>query len=106
MHASSVTLQENPTRAWKFKLLLLCHLIGAILFASLFWPVTQTYWEAMDIAFFKLINATLKNHPYWQLFWAFANHKLADWVEDLCALCFFVTYVRQAHRDLRKRKVA
>src|SRR5579871_4328974 len=91
---------------WKIKILLLCHFIGALLLASLFWPVTKGYWETIDIAFFKCINSTLRDHPYWQLFWAYANHKLADWVEDLCILCFFIAYVRQGHRDLRKRKVA
>lgn len=104
-----MTSQENilsTPRAWKFKILLLCHLIGAMLFASLFWPITKTYWEMIDIAFFKLINSTLRDHPHWQLFWAFANHKLADWVEDICILVFFITYVRQAHRSLRKRKIA
>jgi membrane-associated phospholipid phosphatase len=109
MNLSSITLQENPTTAsktWKFKTLLLCHVIGAILFVSLFWPFTQAYWESIDIAFFKLVNSTLKDRPCWQLFWAFANHKLADWIEDLCVLCFFIAYVRQAHRNLRTRKVA
>ena len=106
MSFSSVIPQENRSKTWRFKILLLCHVIAALLFASLFWPLTKVYWEAVDIAFFKGINFTLRDHPYWQLFWAFANHKLADWIEDLCVLCFFVAYVRQAHRNLRKRKVA
>ncbi len=86
--------------SWNVKILLLCHLIGALLFASLFWPITEAFWNTIDIAFFKCINSTLRDHPYWQLFWAFANHKLADWVEDLCVLCFFIAYVRQAHQNL------
>jgi membrane-associated phospholipid phosphatase len=109
MNSSSTALQENlPTssKTWKLKILLLCHILSAMLFASLFWPVTHVYWESIDVAFFKLVNSTLRERPYWQLFWALANHKLADWVEDLCVLCFFVAYVRQAHRNLRKRKVA
>lgn len=92
--------------SWNVKILLLCHLIGALLFASLFWPITEAFWNTIDIAFFKCINSTLRDHPYWQLFWAFANHKLADWVEDLCVLCFFIAYVRQGHQTLRKRKAA
>jgi membrane-associated phospholipid phosphatase len=109
MNSSPVALQDNSSagsKVWKYKILLLCHIIGALLFASLFWPVTKTYWETIDIFFFKMVNSTLRNHPYWQLFWALANHKLADWIEDLCILCFFVAYVRQASRNLRKRKVA
>jgi membrane-associated phospholipid phosphatase len=109
MNVSSATLQDDPISApkeWKLKILLLWHITGALLFASLFWPVTKIYWEMVDIAFFKMINSTLRDRPAWQLFWAIANHKLADWVEDLCVLCFFITYVRQAHKSLRKRKVS
>jgi Kdo2-lipid A phosphotransferase len=93
-------------KTWNLKVLLLCHIIAALLFASLFWPFTRTYWEVIDVAFFKLINSTLRDRPIWQLFWAVANHKLADWFEDLCVLCFFITYVKQAAPELRKRKVA
>jgi Kdo2-lipid A phosphotransferase len=108
MDSSSETLQNlhGASRAWRFKILLLWHLVAALLFASLFWPVTKVYWETIDIAFFKMVNTTLRDHPHWQLFWALVNHKLADWVEDLCVLCFFVAYVRRAGRDLRKRKIA
>ena len=93
-------------KSWNLKILLLWHIIAALLFASLFWPFTRTYWEVIDIAFFKFINSTLRDRPIWQLFWALANHKLADWLEDLCVLCFFITYVKQASLELRKRKVA
>lgn len=93
-------------RAWRLKILLLCHLIGALLFSSLFWPVTRAYWEMIDIAFFKMINSTLRDRPNWQLFWALANHKLADWIEDVCVLGFFIAYVKQAHKSLRLRKVS
>lgn len=109
MNASSVTLQEQTLtapHAWKLKILLLCHVIAALLFASLFWPVTKVYWEMVDVAFFKMVNSTLRDRPTWQLFWACANHKLADWVEDLFVLGFFIAYVRNAHRSLRKRKVS
>jgi membrane-associated phospholipid phosphatase len=106
---SSTSQLENipfAAREWKLKLLLLCHLIAALLIASLFWPVTKPYWNAIDIAFFKMVNSTLKDRPVWQLFWACANHRLADWVEDLCILAFSVAHVRSAHRHLRARKIS
>ncbi len=106
MNAAPTTLPLNTERTWKLKILLLWHLIGALLFASLFWPVTAAYWKVIDIAFFKMINSTLRDRPNWQLFWALANHKLADWVEDFCVLGFFIAYVRQAHKSLRLRKVS
>lgn len=104
MDMQEISLKRS--KEFRFKILLLWHVIAALLFASLFWPVTKIYWDVVDIAFFKMINSTLKDHPFWQLFWALANHKLADWVEDLCVLCFFIAYVRQTHRTLRKRKIA
>ncbi len=99
-------MNTAPNSAWKWKMLLLYHMIAALLFASLFWPITQVYWETVDVAFFKMLNGSLRDRPLWQLFWALANHKLADWIEDICVLCFFVAYVRQAQRSLRARRVS
>jgi membrane-associated phospholipid phosphatase len=53
-----------------------------------------------------MINSTLENRPTWQLFWAMANHKLADWIEDLVVLGFFIAYVRAAHKSLRLHRVS
>jgi membrane-associated phospholipid phosphatase len=109
MNLSPELVQDRPrdaSKAWKFKTLLLCNVIGALLFTSLFWPVTKPFWDMIDIAFFKFINSTLRDHPHWQLFWAFANHKIADWVEDLCVLCFFIVYVSVGVKSMRKRKIA
>lgn len=108
MHPSTTLgdLSTTPARAWKLKQLLLCHIIGALLMATLFWPVTKVYWDMLDVAFFKLINSTLRDRPFWQVFWAMANHKLADWIEDLCILGFFIAYVRTAHKSLKKRKIS
>lgn len=91
--------------AWNLRLLFFWHIVAALLFTSLFWPVTHHYWQSVDIAFFKMINSTLQDRPTWQLFWACANHKLADWVEDLCVLAFFIAYVRGAAAGLRGRRV-
>ncbi len=107
--STAANLQENSLSAkgtWKLKTLLLWHIIGALLFASLFYPLTKGYWEAIDVAFFKMINFSLRDRPSWQLFWALANHKLADWVEDLFILGFFTLYVKQAHKSLRLRRVS
>lgn len=93
-------------KMWKLKLLLLWHIIAALLFASLFWPLTKEYWDVIDVAFFKWINSSLRDRPSWQLFWALANHKLADWIEDLCVLCFFIVYVKRAHKTLRAYRIS
>lgn len=90
---------------WKLRQLLFWHVIAALLFSSLFWPVTREYWQTLDVAFFKAINSTLKDRPAWQLFWACANHKLADWIEDIFILAFFIAYIRKAQAGMRSRRV-
>jgi Kdo2-lipid A phosphotransferase len=93
-----------PSR-WQLKPLLFCHALAFFLVWSLFTPPAMKVWQWIDIAFFKAINSTLRDHPTWQLFWAFANHKLADWVEDFCVLIFFIVYVAKAVRGLKMRRV-
>lgn len=95
----------NQTGQWRVKPLLLCHLIVACLLSSLIFPWTQSFWQTVDIAFFKWVNSSLRDRPVWQLFWACANHKLADWVEDLCILGFFIAYVRKKDSLSKKRKM-
>ena len=77
----------------------------ALLVASLFSPFTKGIWQTIDIWFFKTLNHTLDGNRPWQVFWALANHKLADWVEDLFFLGFFVVYVRGAPKGLRIKRV-
>lgn len=105
MNHASISIPTHE-RKWKLKMLLLCHVLVAILLTTLFLPATKGFWEVIDVAFFKLVNGSLEGRPNWQIFWALANHKLADWVEDLCVLIFFVIYVRQAHKALRPRRIA
>lgn len=93
-------------RGWKIKQLLYLHATILVLIFTLFSSHTRIFWETVDIAFFRAINSTLREHPYWQLFWAFANHKIADWVEDLCVLVFFAVYVLQAPYGKRIRRIA
>lgn len=88
----------------QIKRLAICHALAALLLISLFSPLS--FWAFIDIPFFKWINSSLEGRPNWQLFWALANHKWADWVEDLCVLLFFFAYVRQASRGFRIKRIA
>jgi membrane-associated phospholipid phosphatase len=102
---STKTHSLDSQREWKLKSLLVWNIIGTLLFASLFMPLTQPYWDTLNVAFFKMINSSLRDRPTWQLFWACANHKYADWVEDVCILGFFIAYVRNASKGLRLKRV-
>lgn len=99
------TQMQTLASKWKLKSLLFCHALALFLVWSLFTPHIQDVWHWIDVAFFKAINGTLRDHPTWQLFWALANHKKADWVEDLCVLIFFAYYVAKAARGFKMRRV-
>lgn len=87
---------------YKLTSLLLLQTLLVLLLTSLFWSKTAVYWQKLDIAFFKLINQSLLDRPWWQVFWASANHKYADWFEDLCILAFFTLWIRKSPASLRK----
>lgn len=91
---------------WNFKVLLLCHFIIALLVSSFLWPATRTYWDALDRSFFHWLNSSLADRPNWQLFWAYGNLRLADWIEDIVILSFFYVYIRSATKQMRLQRVS
>jgi membrane-associated phospholipid phosphatase len=91
---------------WKLKKLLLWHLVLVFLVSSFLWAPTAYLWKKLDVGFFSWINSSLRGPFWWQNFWALANHKMADWVEDVFILGFFIAYVRQAQKGLRLKRVS
>lgn len=90
---------------YKLQSLFLLQALFSLLLVSLFWPKAAVYWQKLDIAFFKFINQSLINRPCWQMFWAAANHKYADWLEDLCILMFFALWIQKSPITLRKVRI-
>ncbi len=91
---------------WNIKKLLLCHLIIVLLIGSWYLPLTRYVWDAIDVFIFRAFNDTLPGNPNWQCFWAVANHRYADWFEDLVILIFFIFSVKQVAPALRRRQIA
>lgn len=94
------------TISYKLRSLFLLQTLLVLLLASLLWPKAAIYWQKLDIAFFKLINQSLLDNHYWQVFWACANHKYADWLADLCILAFFTIWIQKSPSYLRKIRIA
>ena len=90
----------------KWKSLIYCHIAAILLVGSFVWPVTQVFWDWLDLFFFHLLNDPLRDNKFLQVFWALANHRWADWFEDICILGFFFAYVRSATKTSRPRKIA
>ncbi|MBI2743748.1 MAG: phosphatase PAP2 family protein [Chlamydiales bacterium] len=97
---------NTSSSSWKIKQLLLWHLLVGLMVGSFLLPATAVYWKHLDVGFFKFINGSLRGNSSWQTFWALANHKLADWVEDLFILGFYTVYIRKAHKELRLKKAS
>jgi Kdo2-lipid A phosphotransferase len=93
-------------KKWNFKALFICHIVMAILISTFLWPATRVYWDNLDAAWFKSINGSLNWGRNWQIFWALANHKGADWIEDIVILTFFTIHIKKAVKQLRPRKAA
>ena len=90
----------------RLKPLLYCHLVILFLMGTFFWAPTRVYWDILDVAVFKFLNGTLKGNLGLQTFWALANHKLTDWVEDFIFIAFFGLAIYQAGRGARLRKAS
>lgn len=90
----------------KIKSLLLCHLLMAVLLCSFFCSYTRVYWNYIDHAFFHFLNDPMENNTLLQHFWAFSNHKMADWVEDGIYGLLFITYILSPSAKSRTRKAA
>ena len=91
---------------WKGKALLTSHLIIVLLFGSWLFPLTRVWWDALDQATFIQLNKWILKSTYWQAFFALADHKISDWFFDIIIACFLGSYIIQAPRHLRIRRLA
>lgn len=91
---------------WNTKWLFLNHLIPIFCVTCLFYPPLQWIWKPLDIAAFQLCNSFIQDSAFWQNFWAMANHRGADWLEDLIFLFFMIGIVRATKPQDRIKKTA
>jgi membrane-associated phospholipid phosphatase len=95
------TLTATFSTEWKLQKIFSIQFIIILALCTFFSPLTHPFWEKIDIFVFKMINSTLAWGHGWQTFWAMANHKMADWVEDVVILIFAVLYVRSGKKEER-----
>lgn len=99
-------ISRTLTVHWNWRKLLICHLVAALLLLSLIIPPLNLLWRWIDIKVFRILNESMAHHSWLQTFWACANHRLADWVEDLAFLFFFLGYLRERPKEERTRNVS
>jgi Kdo2-lipid A phosphotransferase len=97
---------QRKTRKWNLKALLAGHLLVALVLYTLFPNPNTSIWSSMDRGVFHFLNSCIKDNFFMQNFWAMANHRLADWVEDILFLFFFVWILVKTPKEERVRKGA
>ena len=102
----SSTYSLDKTSTWNLSLLFFWNAVAFLLLFSLFHHTTAELWKGLDSAFFRWINAPLASHPRLRLFWALSNHKIADWVEDVCFLALYIFAIIKSNKGERKKKAA
>lgn len=92
---------EIPSSSWNWKSLIWIHLIIFILISSLILPWTYNYWFKLDVQVFQALNRTLEWGNGWRVYWAFANHPLSDWIEDLVIFIFYLIAIFDTPKEKR-----
>lgn len=91
---------------WKLKKLLYWNLLSIFLLLSFISPYGKIVWDLIDLSCFRVLNNSLRYSQLWKLFWAFANHKNADWIQDGIILLFFILSFRAMPNKRAIRKLA
>ncbi len=90
----------------RWKPFLISFAVIAFLWGTFLHPWTQPLWQGLDVAIFKMLNGMLEGSRFFQLFWAFLNHKRMDLVEDVVFLLFFIWGIKTAPKSIRWHKSA
>ncbi|MCB1081543.1 MAG: phosphatase PAP2 family protein [Chlamydiia bacterium] len=88
------------------KKLLIPPLILFAMWASWLNPQTRPYWDLVDQKTFTFLNSWVHHSPFWQNFWAFAGHRMMDWIHDIAMLLFFFFSIKWASKEQKMKKVA
>lgn len=92
---------QSNTSLWNWKGLIKIHLAILILVGSMILSWTFTLWFKADVAVFQTLNQTLHWGEGWKVYWAFANHRLSDWIEDIVILIFYLIAIFDAPKEKR-----
>lgn len=93
--------------SWKIKQLLTSHLLAFFLVFTIFYkPAYDVIWKTIDEGCFKFLSGTIQNSPFLQDFWAVANHRIGDFIEDLFFVFFFVWLLKVTPKGEKLRKAA
>lgn len=92
---------------WRIKPLILSHLLAAFLVCSVFYtPLYNILWKTVDVACFHKMAGLITTSTFWQDFWAVANHRIGDAIEDVFFLIFFLWLIKITPRGEKLQRSA
>lgn len=80
-------------RRWDMKRLLLWTGAALLLAGSWFWPETRVLWDALDVAIFRLLNATVAQNDAVAVIWALTGDRRFDYVSALIVLVIYMIVI-------------
>ncbi len=102
----TTTTPFSQSSSWQLKLLCFWSSLCAILLITFFVSPFSKMWYSFDITVFRALNDPLRSHGVLRIFWALANHSLADWFEDLCILTFYIIALVKTEKLERSKRLA
>ncbi len=100
-----MSLQSHPS--WRIKQLILAHLLVIGLVSSIFYlPLYNLIWKSLDEGCFRFLSQSVVGSPFWQNFWAIANHRIGDAIEDVFFAIFFVWLIKVTPQGEKLKKSA
>ncbi len=97
---------SHPPAKSNYKILIFIHLLVVAMVVGLFYSLSISPFSFLDEKCFQLVNGWIQNSYFWQTFWALANHRGADLLEDVCFLLFFYWIIKASPKPERTRKTA
>ena len=64
--------------SWRWRELIICNVVAALLLSSWVWQPTRQLWDTYDLQLFHWLNAPLATHPIWAMIWAIGNMRPVD----------------------------
>lgn len=93
---------------WNLRGLVISYAIATLLVLSYLWPTTRLLWDGLDRHIAFSLNSLVQASHSKQLFWAFANLRVFDYIAAfilLGVLGFYIVRGRNAARDVRVARV-
>ena len=91
---------------WNIPGLLYSYGVAATLVLSYLWAPTRALWDSLDVHAAYALNAIVAGSHREQMFWAFANLRVSDYIAAVILLGVLVTYVWSGTNAPRRERVA